>query len=77
MNKTPWYYQPWAVILSLFFVLGPFGLPLLYQSPAFSKTWKAVLTLLTAAYTVYLIVATIQMAQQLTAHFSQLQSLLG
>ena len=35
-----WYYQPSSVVLLLFFVLGPFGLPLLWKSPAFSRGMK-------------------------------------
>jgi hypothetical protein len=36
-EKVKWYLRPLAVVLSLFFVLGPFGLPLLYRSPKFSR----------------------------------------
>ena len=61
-KKVPWYYQPWAVVMSLFLVLGPFGLPLLYRSPKFSRTAKIVLTIATVAYTVYLVIATIELA---------------
>ena len=42
-ERVKWYLRPTSVILSLFFVLGPFGLPLLYKSPKFSKTLKIVL----------------------------------
>ena len=55
-----WYLRPLVVILLLFFVLGPFGLPLLFKSPRFGKTWKIVLTLAVVVYTVYLIVVTVK-----------------
>ena len=63
MNKIPWYYRPWVVVLLLFFVLGPFGLPLVYKSPCFGRKAKILLTLLTAAYTAYVIWATVKIVQ--------------
>ncbi len=39
------------ILLMLFVVLGPFGLPLLWKSPRFSKRWKQILTALTLIYT--------------------------
>ena len=56
--KLKWYYRPWVVLAMLFFVLGPLGLPLVYKSPAFSRTWKIILTVLMIAYTWYLVVET-------------------
>lgn len=48
-GKSRWYYSVWSVLLALFVVLGPVGLPLLWRSPHFSRFWKVVLTLLVAA----------------------------
>ena len=60
LRKTEhWYYRPWVVILMLFFVLGPFGLPLLFKSPSFGKKTKVFITLLTLLYTTYLIGGTV------------------
>ena len=39
------------MLLMLFVVLGPLGLPLLWKSPRFSKLWKQILTALTLIYT--------------------------
>lgn len=50
-----WYYQPWTVVLLLFFVLGPFGLPLLWRSPAFSRSMKIALAVAVIACTVLLV----------------------
>lgn len=72
-----WYYRPGVVILLLFLVLGPFGLPLLYKSPRFNRTWKAILTILTILYTGYLIWATIQSIEAFSRSVAQLQALLG
>ena len=45
-----WYYRPVWVLLLLFVVLGPFGLPYLWKSPSFSRGMKVVLTVLLVAY---------------------------
>ena len=50
-----WYYRPWAVLILLFIVLGPFGLPLLWRSPSFTRGWKILLTLAVLAETVMLL----------------------
>ena len=52
---TTWYYRPWAVVVLLFLVLGPLGLPLLWKSPSFTRGWKIVLTVLMVVYTVMLL----------------------
>ncbi len=49
--ETKWYHGRLTVLLMLFFVLGPVGLPLLWKSPYFSKLWKQILTVLTLIYT--------------------------
>jgi hypothetical protein len=51
-----WYYRPWSVVLLLFFVLGPFGLPLLWKSPRFSRGLKIALTVAVVAYSALLVV---------------------
>lgn len=59
-----WYHRPWVVIMMLFFVLGPLGLPLLYASPRFNKFWKVVLTVLVTIYTVYVVYACVMVVKQ-------------
>ncbi len=60
MNHGPsappakWYHGVVAVLILLFFVLGPFGLPVLWKSPRFSKGAKQTLTALTLLYTALL-----------------------
>ncbi len=49
--EIKWYHGRLTVLLMLFFVLGPVGLPLLWKSPYFSKLWKQILTVLTLIYT--------------------------
>jgi hypothetical protein len=48
--QLKWYYRPVGVLLLLFVVLGPLGLPYLWKSPGFSRRWKVVLTVLVVAY---------------------------
>jgi hypothetical protein len=55
--RPRWYYRPWWVLLMLFVVLGPFGLPLLWKSPSFSRWSKIALTVAVAAYTILLVEA--------------------
>ncbi len=55
-----WHSRPWVIVLLLFFVLGPFGLPLLFRSPGFGKTWKIILTAAVIVYTVYLVIASLE-----------------
>ena len=52
---TPWYYRRWGVLLLLFVVLGPLGLPLLWKSPGFTRGWKIVLTALMVVYTLMIV----------------------
>jgi hypothetical protein len=40
-----------AVLVLLFVVLGPLGLPLLWRSPSFTRGWKIVLTIAMVVYT--------------------------
>jgi len=50
-----WYYRPVWVLVLLFLVLGPFGLPYLWRSPSFSRPLKVVLTVLVVAYLAVLV----------------------
>jgi hypothetical protein len=59
-GTVKWYLRPMSVVLLLFFVLGPFGLPLLYKSFGFTRKWKIVLTILVIIYTSYLITLTLE-----------------
>jgi len=75
-GKVKWYLRPLSVVLLLFFVLGPFGLPLLYKSPKFSKPLKIILTIAVIIYTSYLIFASLQIAKQLYSRMGELQEML-
>lgn len=75
-EKIKWYLRPLGVILLLFFVLGPFGLPLLYKSPKFSRRLKILLTVVVIFYTAYLIIGSVQIANKLYIQLEEYQGLL-
>ena len=75
-EEVKWYLKPFSVILLLFFVLGPLGLPLLYKSPKFNKTLKIILTIAVIIYTSYLIFASLEIARQLYSRMGELQDML-
>jgi len=75
-EKVKWYLRPISVIMLLFFVLGPFGLPLLYRSPKFSKTLKIILTVAVIFYTLYLIFALLEIGRELYKMMEELQGTL-
>jgi hypothetical protein len=75
-GKVKWYLNPISVVLLLFFVLGPLGLPLLYRSPKFSKTFKIILTIVVIGYTSYLIFASVKMVRELYTRMEELSGIL-
>ena len=75
-GKVKWYLNPLSVVLLLFFVLGPFGLPLLYKSPKFSKTLKIILTVVVVVYTSYLIFASLEIGRELYTRMQELRGIL-
>lgn len=76
-EKEKWYLKPVSVVLSLFFVLGPFGLPLLYKSPRFSRKAKIILTIAVLIYTFYLIFISIDIAGELYKRMDEFKEILG
>jgi hypothetical protein len=75
-GKIKWYLRPISVVLLLFFVLGPFGLPLLYKSPKFSRTLKIILSVVVIVYTSYLIFASLEIGKELYRNMEELHELL-
>jgi hypothetical protein len=74
--KLKWYLNPVIVILLLFFVLGPFGLPLLYKSPRFGKTSRIILTILVTLYTLGMILGSLELGRELYIRMKDYQSIL-
>ena len=75
-ENIKWYLRPIGVVLLLFFVLGPFGLPLLYKSPKFSRKVKLVLTVFVIIYTIYLIIGSLEIARKLYIPMGEYQGML-
>lgn len=71
-----WYYNIWFVLFMLFFVVGPFGLPLVWKNPRLSRGVKLALTLAMTVYTVLLIDLTRRTVQAVMNEVSQFQSTL-
>jgi hypothetical protein len=69
----PWYHRPVWVLVLLFVVLGPLGLPYLWRSPAFSRRAKLVLTALVAAYTGLFIGETIHVVRAMMGDLDALE----
>jgi hypothetical protein len=75
MAQGKWYYNIWFVLLMLFFVLGPFGLPLVWKSPRMGRGVKWALTLAVVLYTGLLIQMTFAMTKAILDHFGALAPL--
>jgi len=74
--RPKWYYNVWFVLAMLVFVLGPFGLPLVWKNPHFSRWVKIALTLAMAVYTVLLVDVTIRMVRAVLNGVGQFNSTL-
>jgi hypothetical protein len=75
-ERIKWYLKPIVVILLLFFVLGPFGLPLLYKSPKFAKKLKIILTVIMIIYTTYFIIVSVEIGKKLYIQMGEYQGML-
>ena len=73
-SDRKWYHAVWFVLAMLFFVLGPFGLPLLWKSSAFPRWAKIVLTVAVLAYTAWLVLATLAVVKTLLGSYSDMRA---
>jgi len=79
MDSVPrpkWYDNVWVVLVLLFFVVGPFGLPLVWKNPGFSRWVKWLLTIVMVVYTVWLLDVTIRMTRAILNESRTLQTIL-
>ena len=72
---VPWYHRPVWVLVLLFAVLGPFGLPYLWKSPRFSQAMKVALTIAVVAYTAFLVRETVEAFRAVERELGGLQEL--
>lgn len=56
LRGFPWYYRHWGIILLSLLALGPFGLILVWRSPALSRAWQWIYTAAIMGLTYYLAV---------------------
>ena len=71
--KAKWYHSVWFVLVMLFFVLGPFGLPLVWKNPRFSGWVKIALTVAMVVYMYYLVAFAVTIFKFTRNEFDQLQ----
>ncbi len=72
-----WYHNVWFVLAMLFLVAGPFGLPLVWNNPRFSRPVKILLTLVMVVYTIALIDMTVRMVHEVTRRVNELGATLA
>ena len=72
-GAAKWSENPWVVLVLLFFVLGPLGLPMLWRSRRFSLLWKVLLTALIVAVTVFILAMVWYVTYQLLAQLRELK----
>ena len=70
--KSKWYHNIWFVLFLLFFVLGPFGLPLVWKNPRFAPWVRWLLTLAMVVYTILLIQMTMTLVRVVTQSVNQM-----
>lgn len=76
-QQPRWYNNIWFVLFMLFFVLGPFGLPLVWKNPRLSQRVKIILTLVMVVYTIALVELTMQAIQAVMGQVTQFNSTLS
>jgi hypothetical protein len=69
-----WYHNVWFVLVMLLFVVGPFGLPLVWKNPAFPRWVKWALTVVMVCYTLWLLDLTIRMTRAILAESNAFQT---
>lgn len=72
-GPVKWYHRPVWVLVLLFGVLGPLGLPYLWGSPRFGRALKVLLTVAVLAYTALLVNETIRIGLAVREEMHQLQ----
>lgn len=76
LPASRWHQNIWLVLLLLFFVVGPFGLPLVWNNPRLSRPVKTVLTGVMVVYTVVLVQMIIRIYQSVTQELTNIDSAL-
>jgi len=74
-KKAPikWYQRPSVVIIAIL-MAGPFALPLVWKSPAFTKGAKIAISVLIIALTIWLVKASVDIYNVLMKQLQDLQN---
>ena len=72
--QNKWYHHWLFVLFMLFFVLGPFGLPLVWKNPKLSRPVQWILTVSVLIYTALLIQLTMNLVHAVTQAMNQFNS---
>ena len=73
---SKWYHNIWFVLVLLFCVLGPFGLPLVWKNPRFARWVKVALTIVVILYTMWLVDVTLKMVHAVMNEINQFNTTL-
>jgi ribosomal protein L40E len=76
-QRAPWSENRWIVLASLFLVLGPLGLPMLWRSRQFSMVWKLVFTGMVLGLTVLIFVLIWYVIDKALAPLKELRGMQG
>lgn len=74
-SNVKWFFQPLWLLIALL-AAGPFALPLVWLSPRLNKLTKAIITIIMAAMTIWLVKATANIYHDIVKEFAELQSTL-
>lgn len=74
-KNSRWYHNIWFVLFMLFFVLGPFGLPMVWTNPRLSRPVKITLTGIMLLYIWLLIELVMKATTAIMGSFNQYDAL--
>lgn len=74
-QNSRWYHNIWFVLFMLFFVLGPFGLPMVWGNPKLSRPVKIILTGVMLLYIWMIVELMMKAASAITNNFNQYNAL--
>ena len=73
-TQSKWYHNVWFLLFLLFFVLGPFGLPIVWTNPRLPQWAKILLSVAMALYTYLLIETVIRMVGLISRSMEELNA---
>jgi hypothetical protein len=74
-GRAAWFLRPVTVVLAVF-AFGPFAIPLVFASPAFTAGQKWAITAVVAAITIWLVLSGAGLYRALSGELADLQALM-